>query len=418
MFEWRTSAVFGDPSSLICVKELCVPGVPVRAFKAVKQNYQPTTEILKLLDDFRLMVNDCLRIGVETGATSLKALSVKAYRQLSAYNIPSYYKLCAISNACGMLKNYRKTRRKNPHAKTPYARRMTMTTCYGFKINDGKLKLPLGNRRYVEIALGSHTRQVLSNPSLTVRSVCLTARTVNLSYSKETDEINPAGFIGIDRNLDNVTIADTASHMEHFDLSKASEVKTKYRAVTSRFERNDIRVRTRILQKYGFKQREKVRQILHHTSKIIVQEAKDQQYALVMEKLTGMRKLYRRGNAQGPNYRFRLNSWSFAELQRQIEYKACWEGLPVIYVKPHGTSAKCSICGSRMMRIPEENRKLKCAGCGFRVDRDENAARNILARALRFGAVGPAIEAMVQERSKVILKVDAGQLTSKHPPTS
>ncbi len=111
-----------------------------------------------------------------------------------------------------------------------------------------------------------------------------------------------------------------------------------------------------------------------------------------------------------------MNSWSFAELQRQVEYKARWKGLPVIYVNASGTSVKCSICGSRMK--PEENRTLKCRSCGFMVDRDVNAARNILAagtRALGFGAVAPATEAMeaVQRRP-----VDAGELTHRHPPTS
>jgi transposase len=111
-----------------------------------------------------------------------------------------------------------------------------------------------------------------------------------------------------------------------------------------------------------------------------------------------------------------MNGWSFAELQRQVEYKARWEGLPVIYVKPHGTSVKCSICGSNMK--PEENRTLKCRSCGFTVDRDVNAARNILAagtRALRFGAVALAIEAMVAVQRR---PVDAGELTDRHPPIS
>ena len=131
-----------------------------------------------------------------------------------------------------------------------------------------------------------------------------------------------------------------------------------------------------------------------------------------MEKLTGIRKLYRRGNWQGRWYRGRMNSWSFAELQRQIEYKAKWEGLSVIYVSPYGTSAKCSKCGSRLARVPEENRKLHCTICRFTVDRDVNAAKNILAKgALRFGAFAPALEAMVQEpvSQQVILKVDAGE---------
>jgi hypothetical protein len=37
----------------------------VRVIKSVKQNYQPTPEILTLLEDFRLMVNDCIRIALK-----------------------------------------------------------------------------------------------------------------------------------------------------------------------------------------------------------------------------------------------------------------------------------------------------------------------------------------------------------------
>src|SRR5208282_3901982 len=136
--------------------------------------------------------------------------------------------------------------------------------------------------------------------------------------------------------------------------------------------------------------------------------AKLRKQAIVMEDLKGIRKLYQRGNGQGSFYRGRMNGWSFYELQRQIQYKADWNGIPVIYVKPYGTSAKCSMCGHLV--LPEENRKLHCSKCGLTIDRDVNAARNILARGLRFKPVGSAGEAMVQDpQRRVILKVDADQ---------
>ncbi len=379
--------------------------------------YSPSQDLLALLEQFRRMLNDCIRIGLAENATSMKSLSMKSYRQLAPYQVPSYYKLCAISKAAGMLQNYRKLLRKGRRAKEPYARKLQLVTCYGFKIRNGKLLLPSGHQ-YIQIPLNTHTISAISEPGLTARSVTVTENRLAITYSKEAVPIHPRGVLGLDRNLDNVTTAGTDGSIQRYDLTDAIQIKVLYREIKSHMKRNDHRVRRRVFTKYGRRQRNRVQQLLHQISKGIVEDATQKQCAIAMEKLTGMRQLYRKGNGQGSEYRARMNSWSYAELQRQIDYKARWDGIPVIYVKPYGTSVKCSICGSRMARIPEENRRLKCHSCGFHVDRDVNAARNILAagtRALRFGAVAPASEAMVAVQRR---PVDAGELTSRHPPTS
>jgi len=243
----------------------------------------------------------------------------------------------------------------------------------------------------------------------------LTEEQLCISYAKDAKPIQPRGLIAIDRNLDNLMAVNSAGQITREDLAKATEIKAMYREIRSHMRRNDMRIRRRVSGKYGRKQREKVKQILHHASKQIVADAKARQFGVVMEKLTGIRKLYRRGNWQSRWYRARLNSWSFAELQRQIDYKARWEGIPVTYVNPYGTSLKCSTCGSRMARIPEENRTLKCPRCRVTVDRDVNAARNILAAGgVRFAPIALPVEAMVQEpQRRVILKVDGSELTQK-----
>ncbi len=366
-----------------------------------------------MLEQFRQMMNHCIQLGLAENLTGLKALSSKAYRQLARYDIMSYYKLCAISAAAGILRNYRKAvRRGQKPPPTPHVKRLRLTTCYGFKIQDGCLLLPFRSGEPVRIALTAHAQAIIRG--FTVRSVTLTRDKVSLAYAKQPVEVKPRGFIGIDRNLDNVTLATTDGSILKHNLSDATIVKATYRDIRSHMTRNDVRIRREITSKYGRKQQEKVKRILHQASKLIVQQAKRQQLGIVMEELTGIRRMYRRGNGQGSRYRGRMNSWSYAQLQRQIEYKARWEGLPVIYVHPHGTSAKCSICGSRMTRIPEENRTLKCPSCRVNVDRDVNTARNILVRGVRFAPVALPGEAMVQEPSrKVILKVDGSELTSR-----
>ena len=258
--------------------------------------------------------------------------------------------------------------------------------------------------------LNNHTLNVLSG--LNVRSVTLTPDSLSISYSKEMVEIEPEGYMGVDRNLDNVTVAQRGQTVRRFDLSKATRIKSTYRFVRSRFKRNDTRIRTRVFSKYGEKQRNRVQPLLHNVSKRIVDEAKTSRYGIVMERLTGMRRLYRRGNGQSRNYRARMNSWSYGELQRQIEYKARWEGVRVVYVPARNTSKRCSICGYKTLESTQ--RQLWCPHCGSILDRDENAARNIAAGGLRFSPNGPPGEAMVEERepenATLILKADGGKL--------
>jgi len=360
--------------------------------KSVRQSYRPTEEILYLLEDFRRMVNDCVRIGLKDNLTSMKSLCMKAYYQLSAYDVPTCYRLTAISRAAGILRNYRKElkKKRNRSARVPYITRLSLTDCYGFRIIHRLVRLTVRKGEYVFIILNNHTLRTISG--YTPRSLTLTANSLSICLSKETAAIEPTGAIGIDRNLNNATTADSDGSTQRYDLGRATEVKARCRDTKSHFKRNDLRIRRVVYGKYGRIQRNRVGWLLHNVSASIVRRAKEKRFGIVMESIRGIRKLYRKGNGQGTNYRAKLNSWSFYELQRQVEYKARWEGIPVAYVAARGTSVNCSICGSRTTEYPNERRTLRCPKCGISIDRDVNAARNILAKGrggVRFTPDGP-----------------------------
>jgi putative transposase len=394
-------------------------GERMLALRAVRQKHKASRQLLVLMDEFRRMVNICITIGVEQNISSLRKLSSNAYHLLSSESL-GYYRLCAISSSIGILRNYRRAKNRNRNAAFPYASRLRLTTCYGFKVQGGVLKLPLKPRTYAYIKLNNHTLRMLHG--MKVRSITITPDALSISYSKEPVEIKPEGCVGLELNLDNVTIASTDNTLRKFDLSKAREIKSTYRYVKSRVGRNDSRTKRVVYAKYGKRERNRVQPLLHYVSKTIVEEAKARRYAIVMERLTRIRRLYRRGNGQSRNYRAKMNSWSFGELQRQIEYKARWEGLRVVYIPPRNTSKQCSICGYKTLESTK--RKLWCPRCGAILDRDANAARNIIAAGgLRFSPNGPPLEAVVEEReptdATLILKVDGGKPSldsGGHPP--
>jgi len=367
----------------------------MHVIKCVQQRYDGSVETVKLMDVFRCMVNDCIHIGLQENVSSLKALSLKCYRKLARYDVLAYYKLCAISRASGILKNYRKFTHKGRRVRVPYVWRPQLVTCYGFKIKDGKLLLPSKIGEPIEIPLNSYIRRVLTVSGLQVRSITLTPDKLSMSVAKEVEPTKPAGVVGVDCNLANVTAASPNGSVTRFDLSRAVVVKQQCQATKSHMQRNDVRVRRRVYRKYGELQRSRVMWILHNASKHLVEGAKERKLAIVMEDLRSIRRLYRKGNGQGRWYRGLLNGWMFREFQRQVEYKAGWEGLPVHYVRPFGSSARCSRCGHRL--LSEENRMQTCLKCGFHVDRDVNAALNLAAKGMRFVPVASPSEAMVAE---------------------
>ncbi|OLC61287.1 hypothetical protein AUH73_07635 [archaeon 13_1_40CM_4_53_4] len=90
------------------------------AVKSVWQYYAPSREILVLLEVFRRMVNESIRIGIANNVSSLRKLSLLSYNRLAQYDSPSYYKLCAISRAVGILAARKKSVRRGYAVKTPY----------------------------------------------------------------------------------------------------------------------------------------------------------------------------------------------------------------------------------------------------------------------------------------------------------
>jgi len=136
----------------------------------------------------------------------------------------------------------------------------------------------------------------------------------------------------------------------------------------------------KLLTKLRNRQTKRVENILHKVSKEVVLYAKAKQYAIALEKLTFIRNSMSKGNWKGKNIRGRLNVWNFRKLQQFIEYKARWEGIPVVHVDARNTSKICSRCGC-LNRLCPSDRFLKCEQCHAIIDRHLNASINILKRA-------------------------------------
>lgn len=84
-----------------------------------------------------------------------------------------------------------------------------------------------------------------------------------------------------------------------------------------------------------------------------------------------------KGYSKNKSDNFILRNWSYFELQTMIEYKAKRFGIDVTYIDPYHTSQICSKCNNYEEGQREEQSKFKCKKCGYEVNADFNAARNI-----------------------------------------
>lgn len=343
--------------------------------KSIRQNFAPNKEQLQMMETFTQMVNDCIKIGLENNCSSLKKLSLLCYHELENYLILTSYKLNAISQAAGRLGQRKQSNKRGIKTKSPFVRKPFLVNCYNFKINGCLLSIPYKPRQPIHILLNEYTQKTLSD-SLMVRSFSISETSLSLCISKQVQEIEPENIIGIDRNLRNVTVGNN-DKVVFYKTNKLLSIKENTIHARAGFKRNDWQVKRKFFQKFNQRMQHRTKKFLHKISKQIVDKAKQNKSAIVFENLKGIRKLYRKGNGQGNNYRRKLNGWSYYELQRQIEYKANWEGIPVKFVDPKCTSKLCPVCGKRIQEDRQNKRKLWCNNCMKSMDRDVVASLNI-----------------------------------------
>ena len=187
---------------------------------------------------------------------------------------------------------------------------------------------------------------------------------------KEPLQINK--YIGVDLNTTgHIAVAANPETGKILKLGKEAEhIHNKYKAI-----RKDLQKQGKYKKVKTIKNRESriVRDLNHKISKKIVETAIEANTGIKLELLKGIRN----NKKHSKSFNYSLNSWSFYQLQKFIEYKAKLQGIPVVYIEPAYTSKSCSICG----HIGERNDKqFKCSYCGHVDHADVNAAFNIALR--------------------------------------
>ncbi|MDA4127569.1 MAG: transposase [Thaumarchaeota archaeon] len=401
-----------EPAILIDARGLAPNSI--KAVKSVKFSYTPTPMTRELLEAFRDMVNDAIRICLDEGIKGRLKLRDRIYKEFRLrYRVVSCFPFSVAEVAWSIVKKHRRWHRK------PFAKRLMMKMdAQNYALNYSILSLPFrkGERVFIPLRFGDYQRSFLMDPTLKRGSVTMTDNCIFIAFSKEIPTIKSESRVGIDLNEKSAVLSDGT----RFNLSEVARLHTEYGVRRSDFHgrhSNDRRLR----QKFASSRREKerVKQVLNVVSKQIVEKAVKNREAIILEKLKGIRKSSMRGNQMGRATRRRANLWPFRQLQQQIAYKASWAGVPVEFVPATMTSRTCSRCGSINRKLKIKEREWRCP-CGAILDRDLNAAINIERRGkipclgeVRPGAQGTDEAVKGNPTTPVILRAEALKLARR-----
>ena len=340
------------------------------------------------MKEFRLIVNKSIRIAEEQGIRSRFRLSDAAYADLSRdHDILKLYILSAFGVALSALNSQRRHAKCKSTCGRPYLKRLMARVArrgYHFDRATGHLRIPVRAHEYLEFDLpvSRWHRQFLDDSAWDLGSLTMVPGRVVLTLRRERrPAYAPTSAIALDTNedsLDGVAVNRRRAHLVTASLNGVPQIRATYFRRRQRLaakKAHDRRLARRLLNREGRRERHRVAQRLHRVSKKLVEVASQERSAIVLEDLRGMNP-----GRRSKRTNRRLSSWPRGELHRQIEYKAALAGVPVIKVNPAWTSKTCPVCGAR--RRERVGQDFVCEMCDWEMDRQHNAACNILKTAL------------------------------------
>ncbi len=176
--------------------------------------------------------------------------------------------------------------------------------------------------------------------------------------------------VGIDLGVRKRAVLSTGERIER-NRRDWPEIRRQQRRI-ARSKRGSNRRKKRVRQLARLRYREKVRNrnaCHRQTTRIIREHGR-----IAVEKLNVKGMTTKGLNKKGLNREIATQSWGI--FRNQLQYKAEWAGREFVEVDAAYTSQDCHRCGARTN--PGRSETYQCLSCGLRMDRDHNAALNIL----------------------------------------
>lgn len=185
------------------------------------------------------------------------------------------------------------------------------------------------------------------------------------------------GNIGIDLGIKDFVVTSNGDVFEnlHFGKSQTNKIKRLQKQLSRKQKDSNNRNKARIrLAKVYQKITNRKQHYIHQVTNALINENQ----VICMEDLN-VKGMMRNHNLAGS-----IQEMNFGEFRRILEYKARWYARKVVFVdRFYPSSKRCNNCGHINKVLKLSDRKWVCPECGSVIDRDYNAALNILDEGMR-----------------------------------
>lgn len=347
----------------------------MKLVRAVKIKLDIPMEVFKpTFDAYTKAFNFVCQAGWDNSDFNGISLHGKTYFITREY-LPSQLAISARMKATEALKSVKVKLRKKQKVTCPKSKIASIrfdAKSYNVWLDRNEISLlTINGRMKFPISIPEYFKQYLtwrrSTADLFIRKNKLF---LSIIFSKDISDPELTGeVIGIDRGIKKIAVT---SENQFFSGGQIKNISKRYEKLRSALQSCGSKSAKRHLRKISMKEN-RFRADTNHTIAKRVIDSIDSGTIISLEKLTGIRQSARLRRAQ----RKELHKWNFYQFEQFLTYKAEAKGIEIRYADARYTSQKCSACRYISRSNRQSQSIFKCKHCGFSLNADLNASRNI-----------------------------------------
>ena len=362
-------------------------------------NKEQATMINKLLGCYRVIYNQCLNRKIESYKNEEKSENLSTLGQFVHHELLKDDNFIwlreqntkvlkqAVKDMLTAYKNFFEQHTGYPKFKSKHDNKQSCRFELGAisKRNDyTTYHLSLANIRNIKFRCNEKYAQYLQKHHDNIKQATLTRLPCGEYYlsilvdgdlAHKVKETNAT--VGIDLGIKDFVITSEGEVFNnlHFKKSETKKIKRLQRQLSRKQKGSNNRNKTRIkLAKLYKKINDRKQYYLHAVSNSLI----DENQVICMEDLNV------KGMVKNHNLAESICEMNFGEFRKMLEYKANWYNRKIVFVNRFYPSSKtCHNCGYIDKNLKLKDRQWVCPQCGEVVERDYNAALNILDEGLR-----------------------------------